>query len=118
MQVPTDLSEGNPTRFIAIGPAPLVEGFGLIGFETYPDKGPEELEVLLKEILQSRNPALLLLENRLARCPSPILENIRNQQVHIVVVEIPELHDPKDFHPEVERLVISVLGASALESKT
>ncbi len=117
MYAASPVQDTAPTRFIAIGSAPLVEGFGLIGFETYPDVQFEALATLLETVVRSRVSTLLLLENRLARCPCPILEHIRNQQAQIVVVEIPELHNPTAFHPEVEHLVQSVLGPSALELK-
>lgn len=110
-------SEGvQATRLIAVGSAALVEGFGLIGFETYPDAGMRDLEVLLEELVRQRASALILLESELARCPCRVLERIRAQYVSIVVVEVPQLHAPADFHPEVEELVRSVLGPSALKS--
>lgn len=109
---------GEGTRLIAIGSAPLVEGFGLIGFEIFPDATMEEVEKILEQIERSQRPALVLIESDLARCPCGVLERIRSRYVRIVVVEIPQLHAPQDFHPEVENLVRSVLGPSALESKT
>lgn len=109
--------EGEGTRLIAIGSAPLVEGFGLIGFEIFPDADAAEMERVLEQLERSQHPALVLIESELARCPCGVLERIRNRYVRIVVVEIPQLHAPQDFHPEVENLVRSVLGPSALESE-
>lgn len=103
------------TRLIAVGSAALVEGFGLIGFETYPDASVHDLEVLLDDLVRHRSTALILLESELARCPCRVLERIRSQYVSIVVVEVPQLNAPADFHPQVEELVRSVLGPSALE---
>lgn len=114
-----DLSEhddaGAGTRLIAVGPAALVEGFALIGFETYPDAGFPELEALLEALVRERSTALILLESELAGCSCGVLDKIRSRHVRIVVVEVPQLHAPGDFHPEVEGLVRSVLGPSALE---
>jgi vacuolar-type H+-ATPase subunit F/Vma7 len=106
------------TRLIAIGSAALVEGFGLIGFETHPDVQLWELEAILEKIASSPRPAMIFLESALARCTCPILEQIRTQYARIVVVEVPTLNAPTDFHPEVEHLVTAVLGSGALETPT
>jgi vacuolar-type H+-ATPase subunit F/Vma7 len=115
-----DVASGKPshTRLIAIGSAALVEGFGLIGFETYPNATLDGLEEILEEIAGTPQPAMIFLESALARCPCGILEQIRTQYARIVVVEIPTLNAPADFHPEVEGLVTSVLGSGALETQT
>ncbi len=107
-----------PTRMIAIGSAALVEGFALVGFEIYPDAGEKELELVLNELVRHNAKALVLLESDLARCDCPVLQYIRSEYVRVVVVEIPQLHAPCDFHPQVEQLVLSVLGPEALEPKS
>ncbi len=106
-----------PTRLIAIGSAALVEGFALIGFETYPDVSTERLEEILLQVERFQDQALIFLESDLARCDCAVLERIRTQYVRVVVVEIPELHAPESYQPEVEELVRSVLGPSALDAK-
>ena len=105
------------TRLIMMGSAALTAGFSLIGFETWPDATAEQLEQLLIELQQQGDTALIFLEPELANCECSILQDIQTQGGHIVVTEIPPLDAPGDYRPQVEDLVISVLGKSALETK-
>lgn len=105
------------TRLIMMGSAALTTGFSLIGFETWPDATYEQLEQVLKELHQRGDTALVFLEPRLAKCDCSILQDIQRQGGRIVVTEIPPLDAPGDYRPQVEDLVISVLGKSALETK-
>lgn len=105
------------TRIVAMGAAALVEGFALIGFETWPDATEDDLETLLLEFTQRRQRALVLLEPKLARCKCAALAKVRAEGGRIVVTEVPPLHAPGEYHPSVEDLVVAVLGASALEER-
>ena len=106
------------TRLIAMGSPELTLGFGLIGFETFPGASRADLDKLLDGLVERRECALLLLEPDLARCGSSALERVRGSGGRIVVAEVPSLNAPGDYHPEVEDLVVSVLGARALEHVT
>ncbi len=106
------------TRLIAMGSPELTLGFGLIGFETFPGATETELDKLLDGLVERRERALLLLEPGLARSGSATLERVRNSGGRIIVAEVPSLNAPGDYHPEVEDLVVSVLGAGALERAT
>ncbi|CAK0747626.1 hypothetical protein CCP3SC15_140036 [Gammaproteobacteria bacterium] len=105
------------TRLIVIGSAALTEGFGLIGFETLPDATVDELDEVLNQLLKQRQKALVLVEDHLARSNSPILTRVRMQGGRIVVAEIPRLDAPTDYHPQVEEMVLSILGPTALEER-
>jgi len=105
------------TRLIMMGSAALTAGFSLIGFETWPDASHEQLEELLIQLQQQGETALIFLEPELANCDCSILQDIQKQGGHIVVTEIPPLDTPGDYRPQVEDLVISVLGKSALDMK-
>ena len=50
------------TRLIAMGHAALMEGFNLIGLETYPDADQATLEQLLAKLVTTNQNALLFLE--------------------------------------------------------
>ena len=112
-----DIPNQSQTRLIAMGSAALTTGFSLIGFETWPDATDEQLEQLLTELHQRGDTALVFLEPKLANCDCSILRDIQRQGGRIVVTEIPPLDAPGDYRPQVEDLVISVLGKSALKSK-
>lgn len=111
------LEEQAQTRLIMMGSAALTTGFSLIGFETWPDATFDQLEQLLTELHQQGETALVFLEPALAKCDCSILQDIQKQGGRIVVTEIPPLDAPGDYRPQVEDLVISVLGKSALKTK-
>ncbi len=105
------------TRMIALGSAALTGGFNLIGFETIADATPQALEKLLAELFTTRQKALVVVEEELARSDGPWLKRVRNEGGRIVVVEVPPLQAPADYRPPVEDLVESILGPSALEER-
>ncbi len=111
----TQIEHEPETRLIAMGGAELTLGFRFIGFETFPDADEADVERLLGELIANKERALVLLEPRLARSGSKSLGTVRSEGGHVVVTEIPALHAPHDYHPEVEDVVRSVLGPGALE---
>lgn len=110
------MSDGN-TRMIALGAAPLMEGFALLGFEVYPNASVDQMEQLLEQLVHKQERALVLLEQDLAQSGAPWLSRVRNEGGNIVVTELPALHEPESYHPPVEDLVTAILGASALEER-
>lgn len=109
------MSEQEPSRLIAMGSPALADGFSLIGFETYPGADADALEQLLGQLLASQQRALIVLEDYLARSRGALLRRVRNEGGHLVIVEVPPLHAPNDYHPQVEELMVRLLGSSALE---
>lgn len=106
-----------PARMIALGSSALMEGFALIGFETYPDPSPEAIENLLQNLLRNQQAALIVIEQRLARNPGRHLMRAQNEGGRIVITEIPEIRMSGDYHSRVEDLVLSLLGPAALETQ-
>lgn len=107
-----------PTRIIALGSAALTEGFNLIGVETLPDATAEQLENLLADIVRHKQKALVFLEHNLARSQGPWLRHVREEGARVVIAEVPPLHAPEEYHPQVEDVVRAILGAQALELKS
>ncbi len=103
-----------PARMIALGSAALMEGFALIGFETRVNPAPEEIEMLMHDLLRGQQAALVVIEQSLARNPGRQLLRAQNEGGRIVITEIPELGLKEGFHSRVERLVEQVLGGAAL----
>ena len=103
------------TRLIAMGSSALMEGFALIGFETRPDASASDVEKLLADLLRHQRRALIFLEPGLARSGGPLLQKVRSEGGRIVITEVPPLQAPGEYHPEVEDLVINLLGRGALE---
>lgn len=106
-----------PARMIALGSAALMEGFELIGFETFPDPAPETLEDLFQELLRKQQAALVVIERSLTEHPGRHLLRAQREGGRIVITEIPEIHLSGGYHSRVESLVQSILGASALEAQ-
>jgi vacuolar-type H+-ATPase subunit F/Vma7 len=106
-----------PARMIALGSAALIEGFALIGFETYADPAPETIEKLLQELLRNQESALIVIEQSLARNPGRYLQRAQSEGGRIVITEIPEIHLSGDYHSRVEGLVQRILGPTALETQ-
>lgn len=104
-------------RIIAMGGEALTEGFTLLGFETYANATPDDVENTLTELLGHKEKALVFLEHGLARAGSPALNRVRREGGRIVVTEVPPLHAPSDYQPPVEKLVLRVLGPSALKER-
>jgi vacuolar-type H+-ATPase subunit F/Vma7 len=117
MQDTPAASAALPTRMIALGSAALTEGFSLLGVETFADATPEVLEELLAGLVKRKEKALVFLEHDLARSRGVWLQRVRDEGGRIVIAEIPPLHAPGDYHPQVEDVVRTILGAQALEPR-
>ena len=103
-------------RMLALGSAALTDGFALLGFETYPDADREVLNRVLEELVQQRGRALVLVEPALCERPSALLQRLRIEGGQILITEIPPLQMPEGYQSDVEGLLHSVLGQSALET--
>jgi len=106
-----------PARLIALGSAALMEGFALIGFETYADPAPETVENLMEELLRNHRAALVVIEQSLTRNPGRFLLGAQREGGRIVITEIPEVHLSGSYRSRVESLVQSILGPDALETQ-
>lgn len=105
------------TRLVALGHAPLMEGFRLIGVETHPEASHETVERVLADLVRGGARALVFLEHHLARGRGPWLERVRNEGGRIVVTEVPPLSAPDSYAPAVDGLMRAILGPDALEEK-
>lgn len=105
-------------RVIALGGAALMQGFALLGAETYEDATLDDVERVLAELLRGHDQALVFVENTLVTRAGSYLDRVRREGGRIIVSEIPPLDAPDSYRPPVEALVTRVLGASALEERT
>ncbi|MFK5987017.1 MAG: hypothetical protein QM479_16535 [Pseudomonadota bacterium] len=110
-------SSKTETRMLAMGARPLMEGFALLGFETWHDASIADVEKLLLELEQSGASALLLLETYLSQSPSAKLSKVRTRGGKIIVTEVPAINGSDEYHPYVEDLVLQVLGNHVLENE-
>jgi len=110
-----DYIRQSQTRLIAMGERPLMEGFSLLGFETFPDADEHKLQQLLIQLIDSRQAALVLLQTHLARSNLQELERIRQQGGRIIITEIPPLNAAADFSSVFEQMLIKNMGKQVLE---
>jgi len=115
MEQGLDPEGGRRTRVLAMGRASFTDGFSLLGIEVYPEATQAQMEQVLSSILEGDEEALVILEHHLARCDCPLLDRCRTECSRVVVVEVPSLSSPDDYHPRVEAMVQKILGAQALE---
>jgi vacuolar-type H+-ATPase subunit F/Vma7 len=98
------------TRMIFMGSAALTDGFRLIGFETRADPKPQEVEKLLRELVNKRQNAFLVLDQTLADADMPMLDRVRAEGGHIVVVTVPPLNDADQFSTRIDKRLQMMLG--------
>jgi vacuolar-type H+-ATPase subunit F/Vma7 len=102
-------------RLIFMGSEALADGFNLLGFETFADASPEDVERLLSELLKRKQAALVFLEDKLVANPGAVFLRTRAEAASIIITEIPALNAAHNYRPLVEDLVARVLGSSTLE---
>lgn len=102
-----------PARIVALGQAPLMHGFALLGIDTRADASAADLEALLAELWHAGTHALILVEQPLAAGGGPWLARVRQEAARIVIAEIPSLHAPETYAPAVDALVRTRLGAGS-----
>ena len=102
-------------RLIALGGSALMEGFALIGFETYPNPAPAVLENLFQELLRGQQAALVVIEQGLEQQPRGHLARALREGGHIVITEIPGLQHSTPYHSRIDRMVQNILGPAALK---
>ena len=101
------------TRVIALGNAALMDGFAMIGVETVVNATPQTLEALLAALSQHDRNAVIFLERDLARSNGPWLQRVRAKGGRIIVVEIPSLNAPEEYHTRVEEMVRGMFSVQA-----
>ena len=104
-------TDPTPTRMLFLGDAALTDGFQLIGFETWPDPGTQQLEQVIGELLNTRTNAFVILDCRLAEKNARILERVRAEGGRIVVTVVPPLNEPDRFCSQIDKQVKSMLGS-------
>jgi len=104
-------------KIIAIGDPALMDGFALLGIQTYADESAEQTNAMLIELVRSRERALVFIQQDLMCADIPMIRQLRNQGGSILICEIPNLPAADDYQPAVEKLIGRVLGTAVLEKK-
>jgi len=105
------------TRMLFLGDAALTDGFQLIGFETRADPSVEELDKLLRELLESGRNAFVILDTRLSQAGSQMLERVRSEGGRILITLVPPLNDPDGFHCDLDQRVNALIDNGGIENQ-
>lgn len=97
-------------RILAIGNQALMDGFALLGIETYADVSLQELDGLLTGLHRGKQRALVYLQQDLAECDLPILHLLRSEGGNILISVVPDILSADDYHAPVDQLISRVLG--------
>ena len=102
-------------RILAIGNQALMDGFALLGIETYADIGVQELDTLLTDLQRSKQRALVYLQQNLANSDLPILQLLHSEGGDILISVVPDILSADDYHAPVDHLISRVLGQNVAE---
>lgn len=105
------LPTASETRMIFLGETTLTDGFRLIGFETFADPTPDELDLILQQLVAEKRNAFIVLDHQLSECDSPMLERVRAEGGRIIITEVPPLNAPDNFHCKIDNQVHMLLGS-------
>ncbi len=103
-------------RVMAIGSQPLLDGFALMGVETYAQTQAAEIEKRLNGLVSRKQRALIYLQQDLDLTGIPMLLQLRREGGDILVCEMPPLSAPGNRHTMLDDLIGRVLGPNALEN--
>lgn len=104
------------TRQLFLGDAALATGFRLAGFEVLPDADVAQLDRLLEELLASRTPAFVVIDQQLAASGSRHLEDVRREGGRILLTQAPPLTQPTQTHSAVDDHIARLLGQNGDEA--
>lgn len=79
------------TRLLFFGDEALADGFGLIGFETYPDPSHDQVDKLVRGLVRERESALVVVDEAIMHADIPALAQVRREGGRIVVIAVPPL---------------------------
>ncbi len=103
-------------RILAIGNRELMDGFALLGIETYADLNPAEVERLLLELDRGDERALVYLQQDLAQADLPVIAKLRNEGGRVLISEVPDILSADGYQASVDQLIGRVMGKHFLEN--
>ena len=103
-------------RMLAFGSRALMDGFALLGIETYADFSLTQMEQLLLELYRGNERALVYLQQDLAQADILVLTNLRNEGGRVLISEIPDILSADGYQASVDQLIGRVMGKHILEN--
>ncbi len=102
-------------KILAMGNSALMDGFSLLGIQTYADESTDTINDVLSDLKRNQQRALVFMQHDLINKDIPMVKTLRQSGGSILICEIPNLQEADDYQPAVEKLIGRVLGASVLE---
>jgi len=102
-------------KIFAMGSAALMDGFALLGIQTYADPSAEMINDVLAGLKQRNERALVFMQQDLMKAEIPMVTRLRQRGGSILLCAIPHLDQADNYQPEVEQLIGRVMGQSVLE---
>lgn len=98
------------TRMLFLGDESLADGFRLIGFETFPEPKPAEVEGILRELRKTGSKAFVIVDHTLMEAGIAGLEQVRAEGGRIVVTSVPRLKEPPRLNSDVADRLDAMFG--------
>ena len=111
---PLETGDQGRTRMLFLGDDSLADGFRLIGFETYSNPSPDEVDQVLRELQRDREHAFVVVDERLMQAEIPTLEQVRAEGGRIVVIAVPPLAAPPKLSSDVSARLKAMFGTASM----
>jgi vacuolar-type H+-ATPase subunit F/Vma7 len=95
-----------------VGDDSLADGFRLIGFETFPNAQPGEVDRLFRSLIKGGEKAFVIVEDRLMQADIPALQRVRAEGGRIVVASVPRLNAPPRLASDVADRLNAMFGTA------
>jgi vacuolar-type H+-ATPase subunit F/Vma7 len=105
--------ENHGTRMLFLGDDSLADGFRLIGFETFPNPQPGDVDKLFRDLLKAGDKAFVIVDDELMRAEVPSLQQVRAEGGRIVVASVPRLREPSRLASDVADRLDAMFGRGA-----
>jgi vacuolar-type H+-ATPase subunit F/Vma7 len=80
-----------------LGDDRLADGFRLIGFETFPNPTPAQVDDIFRGLTRNREKAFVIVDDPIMRSDIAGLRQVRREGGRIVVVSVPQLNQPPEL---------------------
>jgi vacuolar-type H+-ATPase subunit F/Vma7 len=110
--VTAEAARSRTTRMLFLGEDSLADGFRLIGFETFPNPAPEDVDRIFRELQRGRANAFVVVDNHIMESDVPSLRAVRREGGRIVVAAVPALNEPPRLSSDVATRLQAMFGSS------
>lgn len=108
----TDGHAQRATRMLFLGDDSLADGFRLIGFETYANPDPADVDKLFRTLIRNGEKAFVIVDNELMKADIPGLRRVRAEGGRIVIAAVPRLHEAPRLASDVAERLSAMFGSA------